>query len=246
MKKSIAAAVLLLSAFSVQAQGVASDAGIEPHTLSYQMTLNAMGQEIVIPTTRTLSKIEADGRSLWRIVDVAELPETLGGGTAVDTFEVTTGTLLPVRRSSASMGGVLTFNFDGGQVKGLISSPMGEIRVDTTYAGMTVMGDGGAFELLMAGLPLEVGYDETFNVFSPQVQGVREMRVHVTGEDTVTTPAGAFEVFVIDFAPTDGSGMGASTVMVTKAAPHIGVRSETGLGPQMGNGTAVVELQSKQ
>lgn len=245
MKQLVAAlllAVLVAPAWAQQAppNGALADASYE-----YTTTISVMGQEIVIPSSRAVTRVNRDGRDLWQIIDTAELPAVAGGGVAVDTFEVSAETLLPLRRSSASGGGTLRFDYDGARVSGRIDSQMGTMEVDSTYADV-ISGDGAAFELFMAGTTLGNDFDQTFTTFSAQTGGTRAVRVHVTGEETITTPAGEFEVYVVEFTPTDDNPAGKATLYLTKAAPHVTVRAESDLGPQMGNAVAVVELQKQQ
>ncbi len=242
MKKNILALLALVLISSPAFAQSASDAKLADASLDYRMTLNVMGQQLVVPITRTVTK--EDG--VWRIVDLATLPDMAGGGTAVDTFDVKTGTLLPARRASSSMGGTLTLDYHGSHVKGGMASMMGSVDIDTMYTGVTLVGDGGAFDLYLAGLALADGFDETFAVYSPQMQALRMTQVQVTGMETVTTPAGEFETFVVTTTPQDGNEAGASTYYVTQSAPHMVVKATSKLGAQMGNGTAVMELQSKK
>lgn len=239
MKNILIACLALVAAVPAFAQ---SDAALGDATMQYTTTLDIMGQQLVVPATRTITKL--DGR--WRVVDVAQLPAEAGGGTATDTFEVAASSLLPLRRHSASMMGTLTLAYDGGSVEGGLSSMMGSIDIDTTYADVVLVGDGAAFELYLSGLPLETGFSETYPVFSPQTQDIRMVEVEVTGTETVTTAAGMFETFVVAFTPLDGNEMGASTYYVMQDAPHLTVKAVSKLGAQMGGGTATVELTGKQ
>ena len=241
MKQFVAAVLLAVLALPATAQ---SGEHLAEATMQYLTTVNVMGQELAIPSTRTLSKVTRGDRALWRVVDVAEMPAMAGGGTAVDTFEVDAMTLMPVRRSGSSMGGTVRFTYDGAHVKGDLSSTMGEMTVDSTFAE-PIAGDGAAFELMMAGLDLAPGFERSFLTYSPQMQGTRAVQIAVAGEESVTVPAGTFETYVVEFAPQDGNPAGKAKIFVTKAAPHITVRAESDLGPQMGGAVAVTELQKK-
>ncbi len=245
MKQATAALLFALVAGPVAAQVASSDAALKAGQMDYTTNVSVMGQELVIPSTRTISQVTQDGATFWRIVDAAELPAVAGGGIAVDTFEVMAGTLMPLRRSSGSMGGTLHFDYDGAHVKGSMQSMMGGVEVDSTF-GEPLVGDGAAFEVFLSGLALGPDFDQTFTTYSPQAQGARPIRVHVTGEQSVTTPAGTFDTFVVDYAPQDDNPAGKATLYVTKAAPHVTVRAESDLGPQMNGAVAVIELQKVQ
>ncbi len=241
MKQLVVTLLLAVVALPAAAQ---SGAHLTEATMQYLTTVSVMGQELAIPSTRTLSKVTKGGRALWRVVDVADLPPMAGGGTAVDTFEVDAQTLMPVRRSGSSMGGTVQFNYDGAHVKGELASMMGNMSVDSTFAE-PIAGDGAAFELMLAGLDLAPGFEQSFLTYNPQMQGTRAIKVAVAGEESVTTPAGTFETYVITFTPMDDNPAGKAKIFVTKAAPHITVRAESDLGPQMGGAVAVTELQKK-
>ena len=97
-------------------------------------------------------------------------------------------------------------------------------RVIVVSWGVVLLAGDPSGDLPLSGLALADGFDETFAVYSPQMQALRMTQVQVTGTETVTTPAGAFETFVVTTTPQDGNEAGASTYYVTQTAPHVMVK----------------------
>ena len=208
---------------------------VKPGTMAYTTSLTVRGQEVSVNTTRTIA---AEGNAL-HVIDASETPM----GSAVDTFVVDAETLLPKRRSINQGQTTIALEYSASAVTGSVSSPMGEADIDQTLDA-PVIGDGGALEVFLSALPLEDGYTTTVRTFEAQQQSVRPMKVEVTGTATVDVPAGSFKTFVVEITPMDGNDAGTSTMHVDQAMPHVVVRAETKLGPQMGGGIATTELTS--
>jgi zinc protease len=112
----------------------------------------------------------------------------------------------------------LEASYAGGRVKasGTMPSPQGAkpVAVDTTVPPGTV--DNNAIQALMPALKWAPDAKWTFNVFAPGEGQLRAMTLSVTGTESVTVPAGTFEVYRAELT----GGRAPVTFLVTKAAPH--------------------------
>lgn len=240
MLRSLLALALLAAALPAQAQRAdrPDPDRLRSTTLGYTMTMDAMGQQLVIPSTRTLAR----AGDTWRIVDAATLPELMGGAQMADTFLVDAQTLRATRRTlDAGPMGRAELTFSDAGVTGTMSQQGQSVEVDEAFDEGT-LADGSAFEAYVAALPLRVGYSRTLGVYSPQGGGVRPMRLTVSGEETVTVEAGTFETYVAQLSPQDGNAAGTATLYLAKDGPHIVVKSLASMGAAMGGGTTTVEL----
>ncbi len=208
---------------------------IRPATMRYETTIQAQGQQFTIGSERTVQAARLNGRAVWMVVDYVRMPM----GETRDTSWVDQYTLRPVRRSVRGMG-TLVLNYADDRITGRMQSPMGAMAIDKALEA-PVVGDGGAFDLYVAGLPLKEGFEVTLRVFNPQQQEVRPVRLQVTGSQTLETPAGSFEVYVVQIEMLDG-GLGSGTLHVLRDAPHFSVLTEQQLPAQMGGGMAVTRL----
>ncbi len=211
---------------------------VKPATMGYTMTMAAMGQEIVITSTRTVEETQ-DG---WQIIDEATLPPMMGGVAMVDTFEVDPLTLRATRRalSAGPMGAArLAYTEDG--VTGEMSQQGQSMPIEVTFETAT-LSDGSAFELFVSALPLVVGSVYDFTIYSPQGMGSRPMQMEITGEESITVPAGTFDTYVASFTPQDGNDAGTATLYLAKDGAHVVVKSVASMGAAMGGGTTTTEL----
>jgi len=208
---------------------------IRPLKLRYETTIQVQGQTFTLGSERTVQAVELEGRPAWMLVDHVRMPM----GESSDTVWVDRRTLRPIRRAARGMG-TLVLTYADDRITGRMQSPMGAMAIDKELDA-PVVGDGGAFDLYVAGLPLAEGYEATLRVFNPQQQEVRPVKLQVTGTQTVETPAGTFEVYVVRLEMLDG-GPGSGTMHVLREAPHFSVLTEQQLPAQMGGGTAVTRL----
>src|SRR5262249_7055328 len=107
-----------------------------------------------------------------------------------------------------------------------------------------VFGGGGAFDAVLAGLPLADGYQATYRIFEASTQKVRLMRLKVTGTENVAVKAGSFDTWVVGVQPLDGDDAGKSTFHVMRSVPHQVVSASGKLPAMMGGGTLTTELTS--
>jgi dienelactone hydrolase len=154
---------------------------LAPATFTYRTTVKTMGREQQVVSTRSVTAATFDGRPVWRIVDAAEGPIT-----AADTLEVDRATLLPVRRDAGG-GATVTLRFTQHKVTGKLVIGPQTVPVDVTLDG-AVFSEGAGRDVLLASLPLALGYEASLRMFALLSQKpVHEARGH--GEREVTTGA---------------------------------------------------------
>ncbi len=80
---------------------------------------------------------------------------------------------------------------------------------------------------IMPGLPLEEGAVFEFQWFSPLAGALQDVKIEVTGTDTVDTPAGTFDTFVVNLTAPQSN-----IVYITTAEPRRVVRIDV-VGQEM-------------
>ena len=68
-----------------------------------------------------------------------------------------------------------------------------------------------------------MGFETQLRSFQPAMATVQVVQVTVTAEETVETPAGTFDAFVVEFRGDDGSS---GNVWATRAKPHRTVKTD--------------------
>ncbi|MEO0557372.1 MAG: S9 family peptidase, partial [Bacteroidota bacterium] len=207
---------------------------IQPVTLAYDATIAVNGQEIPLSITRTLDR-RGDG---FVAVDAVSTPM----GAATDSTFLSAD-FVPTTRRVAQGPVTLTFDFAPDRVTGEVSAQGSATPVDVALDAPVAI-DGPSLPLGLGTLPLTEGYRASFFGFDSQAQQLQTTVIEVTGRETVETPAGSFETFVVALTVGDGTGAGSGMYYVSTERPGVVVKTEVGLGPQMGNGTSTSVLSS--
>ena len=213
---------------------------ITPVVLRYHTTIAAAGQSLDLDVRRTIAAAEHEGRAVWRITEQYDMPAQFGGVTSVDTFDLDRETLRPVRRFARAMM-EMSFDYSDAAVTGAITGAGQHMPVDITLDA-PVLADGAGFELALASMALERGFEGVVRFIDPLRQRVRVMRLVVDEGAETTTAAGTFDTFKVDLIPIDGVDSGAQSLLVKRASPHYVVRVEQPLPPAIGGGTLTSEL----
>lgn len=214
----------------------ADGALIRPRAVQYRTTIEAMGQTIDIDVARTVVRARLDEREIWRVVDEVHSPL----GVAVDTFDLDRASLAPLRRGAEGTGGV-SLVFSDTAVTGELRV-RGQVIPVRVALDVPVFGNESALTLVMAALPLAVGYETTLRVFDLETQRVRPMWLRVVGMEDTEAAAGTYETLVVELIPLDDDDAGTATLYVSREAPHDLVRSTTKLGAAVGGGSTTTEL----
>jgi dipeptidyl aminopeptidase/acylaminoacyl peptidase len=212
---------------------------VRPITLKYSSSVAISGQEIKLTSIRSISSAEVEGVPVWRMISEQTSPM----GTAADTFDIDAKTLMPVHRSFSQgpISARVTYTADA--AKGIIKMGTNEMPVDVSFPA-PVFGDDAALETALIALPLKPGYKTTYRTFNTQMRKVRLMSLEVTGTESVTVPAGTFDVFKIEIKPLDDETGGGGTVFVSEDDPRCLVRGTFQLPATAGGGTLTAELTS--
>jgi hypothetical protein len=207
-------------------------------TLKYKASVSTAGKEFDVDVTRKIEKTTADGVPIWRITSSQESPLF----SSVDTFDLDVETLLPRQWGIKQGQANISLKYDEDSVEGAIYMGGRKMPVEVDLPA-PVFGEGAALDIALTALPLADDYVTTFRQFDFQMQKARPMSLSVTGKETVTVPAGSFEVYKIELKPLDGEP-GGGTVFVSEKDPRLMVRSTSQLPPQAGGGTITSELTS--
>ncbi len=213
---------------------------IQPAELGYAVAIEMGPQKFDMTMQRVITTCQEQGRACWRISDVAKSPM----GNIDDVFDVDRATLLPIRRAATSPGGKMEMAYGEQAITGKMSGMGQDIALNVAMAA-PVVGDGPGLMLAIAGLPLAEGYKTTVRQLEPTTQKIQVFELAVTGTETVKTPAGSFETFVLEMRPLGDAG-GRATMRVLQKAPHHVVKGEYVLPEAMGNAIMRMELTSKK
>lgn len=225
---------------------------LEPARLAYTVTTDEPGSA-PLTVERRIERDSEDGRSVWRVVDVAEVPtyaasdfdaaglpedpdvgtdpfeevpEPEGRTEASDTIVLDAESLRPVRRGAT---GPLSLRVDFGdeRVVGVAETDGFETPFELEL-DEPVWADGAALEMLVAALPLEEGYATRFTLFDAEVLELVTQDLVVEGRERVTTDAGTFDTWrlILTSDGSEGDPDGAREEwLVLVEAPHHLVRA---------------------
>ena len=163
-------------------------------TFKYKATIAAGPQNIPITTT---TEIKEEGGS-WVATETADTPF----GKIVDVSTIEKGTLVLLRRSITQEPVVISLDFKGNQVTGTMTQS-GQAKPINVDAGGIIFADGGGAYEVLARLPLAANYSTTFRNFDVQKQKAQIKNLKVVGSESVTVPAGTFEVYKVDIVDAD-------------------------------------------
>lgn len=215
-------------------------ANLKPAKMKYTGKAAVQGQEIDLEMVIDLIKAKRGDRTVWRII--GEQKSMMGS--AVDTFDIDHQTLLPVYRGVKQAGTTVTVNYSEDAIDGIISMPGREMPLKSELEA-PVYGSDTALDLVIASLPLAMGYKTSFRTFDLLSQAVKVMMLEVTGVEEVTVPAGTFKTFKVELKNMDGEP-GGGTMFINTDKDRCLVRSVMQLPPMMGGGTVTSELASME
>ena len=208
---------------------------LAPSSFTYRVMVqgNPMGQ-----AAQALEKTAEGDRQVLRLTSSMNLGGMVSTG---DTVTVDAATLAPVRmRLGGSQGGqtmAVALDYQGTHVTGHVHVParqgVRDAAVDTTLAEGTL--DETGFTSLLTALPLTSGARWTVNAYDGSEGVVRTETATVTGEDSVTVPAGTFACWKLALT----GGQFPINFYITKAAPYLIAKYEL-VGPPV-----VFELTAK-
>jgi hypothetical protein len=211
---------------------------LSPAALTYLVRMNRGGTRTEVELQRRIERIDVDGRSCWRVVDVVSTP----GREAVDTFDLDAETLAPLRRVATGTG-TIRISYEARSVTGEIGVGEETVEVDMLLEA-PVVGDGPGLELTLAALPLRAGFTTAVRLFEPIEQRVRVMQLAVTGEEVSRVGEGTFPAWTVELTSLDGNDSGTATFSVMKELPRYVVKAKYRLPALVGGGVMTTELIS--
>lgn len=205
-------------------------------TLEYAIVMSAGGQSLELTSSRAVDRSEYEGAAALRVVETTQLP----GGSAADTTWLDAATLRPIARRIAQGPARIALEFDGGRVTGSIAAGPQQMEVDVD-SDEPLYADGPALNLAVGALPLAEGYVTRLRTVNVMRAAGSPVRVEVTGEESVTVPAGTFDAWTVDVEMVEEGNR--STLWIDAESRRV-VKAELAMGAQMGGGTAIMELTS--
>jgi zinc protease len=189
--------------------------GLRPYDLSYRFLVQGN------PMGTVTSRLVREGDAWVSRTAVASPMATqesevrfLADGTPVSARESAT-------QGGMQMGSELAF--EGGRVTGQLRMPPqagGEREIDVEVPAGTL--PSGMEGVLLTGSALAVGQTLTFPVFQPTAGAPTVVTFRVTGEETLTVPAGEFPVYRVEMS----GGQTPMTLFLRREAPHVMVKQE--------------------
>ncbi len=175
--------------------------------------------------TVNIARVTEGGRALIRSTSSVNIGPIISQS---DTVVVDARTLAPVMfRQNGTQQGQTTavrVDYDGMHARGHARAPtrqgLRDVDIDTTLAAGTL--DADELELVLGALPLAAGGHWAIQAFAAEDGSVRTINVAVSGEESVTVPAGTFSCWKLDVT----GGEAPLTFYVTKDAPYTIVKYE--------------------
>ena len=213
---------------------------IKPIVLTYSSRIAVAGQEMEMASTRTISAMEFNDHPVWSVIDGASGPM----GAVADTFYLNYESLIPVHRSAVQGMTTISIDYHDAEIKGQIVAGPQTIPLAVNLEA-PVLGDGGALDLALISLPLEVGYETTFRTFDLMSQKVIVRHLKVVGVEEIEIPAGTFEALKLEIVPFKGD-TGKRTVWIEPDETRTVLKSIDILPAMMGGESATSVLTSIQ
>jgi hypothetical protein len=206
-------------------------ASLASGSLSYQGKIEAGGQSFPMSIAQTIE----DRGATFVVTGTAKTPM----GDAVDVTTVDKATLAARKRSIKQGPAAIELVFEGGKATGTVAMG-GEPKPVSVDLGGELFADGAGGHEAIGALPLANGYSATFRNFDVRQQKVQLKQAKVTGSETVTVPAGAFEAWKVEITSAEGEP-GTTAIWVAKDGRKV-VKTVAKL-PQMGGAVVTTELQ---
>ena len=167
----------------------------------YTTTIRGMGQSQSVPRSLAIAAATFAERPAWLIVDIQGSGERM----MVDSLFLARDDLAPLHHVIHIGPSQLVTRFAGDSVMGEAVSPSGTQTVRALYP-RGAMVNGPMLEAAFRVLPLRAGWRGTANMLGLRPDGaqVASVAVAVTGDETVTVPAGTFPSWVIEMGGMAG------------------------------------------
>jgi dipeptidyl aminopeptidase/acylaminoacyl peptidase len=204
--------------------------GLTVGSSQYKATIQAGGQSFAVEITSDV-KEDAEG---WLVTDTMTSPM----GAATDTAVLDKKALTSKRRTVKQGPVSIDLTYSGGKVTGTLKMGGQDKPIDVDAGGPLFMDSAGA-TAVVATLPLKAGYATQFRNFDLMKQKPKLQDLKVTGEESVTVPAGTFDTWKVEVTSADG-GTDRQTLWVTKTTPK--TVKMAAVMASMGGATLTAEL----
>ena len=214
---------------------------VEPGRFEYLTRLSIQGNDVEMPSTRTIERTELDGQAVIEITSTTTSPM----GEASDRHVVDARTLRPIKRRAEQGPATISVDFDSRRVSGEIDAGAQQIPIDIELDA-PIYGGEAALEVVLSALPLDEGYRTPLRVAEIGMQQrVRYFNLVVTGLESIEVDAGSFKAWRVELSALDDEG-GDQVIWVHSESPRQVVRVEGTLPPQMGGASFATELTASR
>lgn len=201
--------------------------------LKYQMTVKMGEQEIPMEVDQAIKEVDGN----WVVTQTANSAM----GAVKDQYTVQKGNLLPVSRTIEQ--GPVTINLEHSAKKVTGSINMnGQEREVAVDLENQVFADGPALYETLARLPLKEGYVAPYRSFDVQAQKAKAYELKVVGKESVSVPAGSFDVWKAEIKDLD-SGQTNTTIWLSADQSKPGLIKMSAVMPQMNGAQVTMELK---
>jgi hypothetical protein len=209
---------------------------LAPGTLAYDLTMKMQGRSLDLSSTQEITATTTSGTETWTAITTTETPRA----TVTDSLVVHRNSLRPVARH---LGGPMSLDvtYSDTSASGTMSVRGRSATIDKSFSKPMLAG-GSNTTLALASLPLTRESSATLSFFNERQQSVQTRTYSVQGTETVQTPAGSFETYVIKMSSMNGDTSG--TLYVRTEAPHYLVKATMEQSGPQGSRTISQTLSS--
>jgi hypothetical protein len=157
--------------------------------------------------------LEGGGWQMERIINAQQMQESVIVRMEANGFRPVESNLV---RTGSNGEETVDALFDGAEVNLTLNTKLNIMTVQRAQVTSDVRENASLLMLLRA-MPLARGYATVINTFVPIAGQMDRVRVFVTGEETLTVPAGAYPVWTLELESADGA---VTKAWIGKEAPY--------------------------
>lgn len=170
--------------------------GRQLHAGTWRYTMQATGNGQTQSVTRelTVAATTLGGAPVWIVADA----KGDGATRVADSLYLTRDDLLPLRHSLRMGALTVLVNYSRDSVLGQATLPQGSAKIAVKNVRGS-MASGTMFEVYLRMMPLKTGWkgNMAMSAIGPKGNLIIPVAIEVSGEETVTVPAGTFPCFVV-------------------------------------------------
>ena len=167
---------------------------LRPGTWSYAITATGNGKTKTSTRDLTITPTTVNGAAAWLVAD----GRGEGEMRVADSLYLTRNDLQPLRHLLRMGPVTLLLNYSKDSVTGSATLPQGSARIAAENR-KGAMASGTMFEIYLRMMPLKTGWkgNMEMSAVGPRGNVLIPVTIAVSGEETVTVPAGTFPCYVI-------------------------------------------------